>query len=222
MRIMVINPNSDPVMTADIDKAARAYAKDRFEAVTVATDGAPRFIDYYEDDMEAAPGMVRIIRENEKNTDAFIVACHCDPNLALMRQITDRPVLGIGEVSMKLATMLGGKFSVIVTSEHSLAQKQLLVHTYGLDANLASIRIRDPKITDEKAAYLDAARKAINEDYAEVIVLGCAGLCTLADDMTRILGIPVIDGVTAALAAAEGIVNAGYMTSKARLYRGRE
>lgn len=221
MKIIVINPNSDPAMTADIDKASRDFAGDRFEAVTYATEGAPQFIDYYEDEFEAAPGMIRIVRGHPE-ADAFVVACHCDPCVDLLRTVTDKPVIGIGEASLRTAVMLGGKFSVIVTEDHSLARKEKLVHEYGLDPWCASIRIRDNSIPDEEEAYYDAGLKAVREDYAEVIVLGCAGLCTLADNLSRRLGVPVLDGVVCALGMAEGMVHAGYHTSKIRLYRERK
>ena len=221
MKIVVINPNSDPVMTANIREAAERFADGRMEVETVLTEGAPKFIDYYEDEFEAAPGMIRIVRSHPE-ADAFIVACHCDPALELLRTVTEKPVIGIGEASFRTAVMLGGKFSVIITEDHSYARKCKLIHEYGMDQYCSSVRIRDSRITDEKEAYLKAAQQAIEEDYAEVIILGCAGLCSLTDYLQAHLSVPVIDGVVAALGMAEGMVHAGYRTSKVRLYADRK
>lgn len=222
MRIVVINPNSSEEMTHNIAQAAQNYVGDRFEIITLLTEGAPEFIDYFQDAAEAAPGMIKIVKEYEDTTDAFVVACHCDPNVELLRQITKKPVIGIGEASMRLAPMLGARFSVISTADHSVTEKEELVHKYGLDHYCASVRVRDENNENELEAYLDAAKAAIKEDFAEVIVLGCAGLCTLAADMTKELHVPVLDGIVCGIIVAEGMANAGLQTSKIRLYAERQ
>lgn len=221
MKIVIINPNSSCEMTAAIQKAALQYVDGRYEAVTFATEGAPEFIDYFEDYAAALPGMIRIIKENEDTADAFIIACHCDPNLHILRQISRKPVIGIGEASMHMAPMLGGRFAVLSTDKHSVTHKEDLIHEYGLDHFCASVKVTDPAIGDETEAYIDAARRAIEEDYAEVIVLGCAGLCELTENLKRVLGVPVLDGVICGLIMAEGMVRAGLTTSKVRLYENR-
>ena len=140
MKIMIINPNSSDEMTAAIQNVAQIYAAGDFEVVTVSTPGAPEYIDYYSDQAIAAPGMMKIVKDNEAEYDAFIVACHCDPNLDLLKQITTKPVVGIGEASMKLATMLGHSFSVVSAGKHSIPNKKALIHKYGLDNDCASVR----------------------------------------------------------------------------------
>ena len=85
MRILIINPNRDLEMTAAIQRSADNFANGEFDVVCKPTPGAPKFIETYEDQIKAAPGMVQLIRENEDEFDAFIVACHCDPNLDAMK-----------------------------------------------------------------------------------------------------------------------------------------
>ena len=218
MKIVMINPNSSKEMTAAIQAAAEKFAEGRFAVQTLATEGAPAFIDYFEDHAQALPGMIRIIRDYEAEADAFIIACHCDPNLKIMKQITNKPVIGIGEASMYMAAMLGGRFTVLSTDPHSVPHKQDLIHEYGLDHFCASVRVTDPAIQDQTLAYIDAGRKALQEDYAEVIVLGCAGMCELTDALTQALQMPVLDGIICALIQAEGLVHARLSTSKVRLY----
>jgi len=220
MRILIINPNSDPDMTRTIEAAGRAFAAGRFEVDCRATPGAPRFIETYEDQALAAPGMSRLIRENEEDFDAFVVACHCDPNLDLMKEISRKPVVGIGEASMKTATMLGHRFSVISTAAHSVPNKEALIEKYHLQDDLASVR--SPGEADADAELEDkfyrTAKAAVDEDGAEVIVLGCAGLAGLDKRLQERLGVPVLDGVVCALIIASGLVTYGVSTSKARRY----
>lgn len=221
MKIIIINPNSSQKMTDAIQEVAEYYVGGRYEVVTFLTEGAPEFIDYFEDNAQALSGMIQIIKENEDTADAFVIACHCDPNLAVLRQISRKPVIGIGEASMHMATMLGGRFTVLSTDKHSVTHKKDLIHEYGLDHFCSSVRVTDPSISDELEAYIDAGKKALEEDYAEVIVLGCAGLCELTQKLTEALKVPVLDGVVCGLIQAEGMVRAGLTTSKVRLYANR-
>jgi Asp/Glu/hydantoin racemase len=81
MKILTINPNSDPEMTDIIERSAAAYAGDEFQVVCKLTPGAPLFIETNEDILQAAPGMMSLLKESEAEFDAFVVACHDDPNL---------------------------------------------------------------------------------------------------------------------------------------------
>jgi len=220
MKILIINPNSDEEMTQAIQKGADGYTQGEFEAVCASTPGGPTYIETYEDMALAAPGMMQLVRENEAEYDAFIIACHCDPNIELMKEITEKPVVGIGESSMKLASMLGHRFSVVSLGTHSIPNKEAVVRKYHLEGSLASVRAGDDDSCgyNEEAKLTEIAKMAIDEDMAEVIVLGCAGMAGLDKSMQAKLGVPVIDGVVSALIIASGLVRHGLSTSKIRRY----
>jgi len=220
MRILIINPNSDPGMTAAIQRSADNFVNGEFDVVCKLTPGAPEFIETYEDQIKAAPGMAQLIRENEERFDAFVVACHCDPNLDAMKEITRKPVVGIGEASMKIASMLGHRFSVVSTAKHSIPNKEALIRKYHLEGLLASVRApRDEMATaSDEEKYLQAAQSALEEDMAEVIVLGCAGMAGLDKRLEKELGAPVLDGVVCALIIAAGLIKYRVSTSKIRRY----
>jgi len=220
MKILIVNPNSDQEMTDLIQKSAKAFAKDEYDVTCFPTPGAPKFIETYEDQVNAASGMIQIIKENEAAYDAFIVACHCDPNLDVIKEISNKPVVGIGEASMKIASMLGHKFSVITTSPHSIPMKEAQIRKYHLEDYLASVRAPSDQLADadEDTKYLETARTAIKEDMAEVIVLGCAGLSGMDKHIQKALNVPVLDGVICALIFAAGFVRYEISTSKACRY----
>jgi len=220
MKILIINPNSDPKMTEAIAKTAREFAQDEYEVLCLPTPGAPEFIETYEDSSQSAPGMIRLLKENEKIYDGFIVACHSDPNLDVMKEITVKPVVGIGEASMKIASMLGHKFSVISDTIHSIPNKEDLARKYHLDKVLASVRapLEKNEPDSEKTIYTEVARKAIEKDAAEVIVLGCAGLTGMDKPLQAAVGIPVLDGIICALIIVSGLIRYGVSTSKLRKY----
>jgi allantoin racemase len=220
MRILIINPNSDPEMTATIQKSAEDYAGAEFEVVCELTPGAPLFIETYEDVLKAAPGMVQLLRDNEREFDAFVIACHDDPNLEAMKELTSKPVVGIGEASIKIATMLGHRFSVITTMKHSIPNKEAQVNKLHLNDLLASVKAPPAEMADasDEEKYLRAAQLALDEDMAEVIVLGCAGMSGLDKRLAGKIGAPVLDGVVCALIIATGLVRYGVSTSKVRRY----
>ncbi len=221
MRILIINPNSDQHMTQAILSSATEFSGGDFEVNCLATPGAPEFIDTYQDAATALPGMLDLLKQHEADYDAFIIACHCDPNLDLMKEITSKPMVGIGEASMKLATMLGHRFSVISTDARSVPNKEALIRSYHLQDLLASVKFPSTalKAKSDEEKYLLTAQAAIEEDMAEVIVLGCAGMTGLDKRLQQRLEIPVLDGVVCALMIATGLVKYQVSTSKIRRYR---
>jgi allantoin racemase len=184
------------------------------------TPGAPSFIETYEDAIKAAPGMIQLVRENEDKYDAFIIACHSDPHLDTMKEITKKPVVSIGEASMKMASMLGHSFSVISDNTHSIPNKESLARQYYLQDALASVRAPEDGMSglSDEEKYLQTGQLAIQEDGAEVLVLGCAAMTGLDKPLQKKLGVPVLDGAVCALIIASGLVRYGVSISKIRRY----
>lgn len=207
-------------MTEAIQNTANRYAAGDFEIICKSTLNAPFFIETFEDEIKTAPGMIDLIRKNENNVDAFVIACHDDPILDVLKEITSKVVIGIGEASMKIASMLGHKFSVISTSKHGIPIKEDQIRKYSLYNNIASIRAPSDDFIElsEEEKYLETAKLAIEEDQAEVIVLGCAGMTGLDKNLQEKLGVPVLDGIVCALIIASGLVKYGVSTSKIRKY----
>jgi allantoin racemase len=216
MRVLLINPNSDAGMTAAIQDSAETFASGAFEVVTLPVPEAPRFLETYEDEIRCGPGVMRILRENEEAFDAFVIACHSDSHLDAARELTTKPVIGIGEASMKLASFLGHNFSVVTTHQHSVPGKLLQIRAYHLQDLLVSIRA--PEEGEEGWAndslFMELSRRAVKEDGAEVIVLGCAGLSGMDRKIREALNVPVLDGVACALIMASGFARYGVGTSK--------
>ncbi len=217
-KILIINPNSDMDMTAKIDKNAKAFMGESVEITTLCTPGAMQFISTYEDHAKSLTGMVQIIEENKDKYDAFVVACHADPHLDLIKELVPyKPVVGIAEASMKMATMLGHSFSVISPAARSVPNKFALIDKYNLRRDCASIRVAEGSVSEE--SLMDAARKAVLEDHAEVLVLGCAGFVGLDKKIESELHVPVLDGVICALIIAAGLVSYGVGISKICRYK---
>lgn len=229
MRIKVINPNTTQEMTDNIGRVADRYTQEDTEIVAVSPEKGPISIESYYDDYLAVPGLLEEIMKDRDEFDAFVNACWGDPGLDACREVTDRPVVGIAEGSMYVANMLGANFSVatiLPRAEDFIAEA---VRKTGLEGKCVSVRCTDLTVVETEStreaatqALLEASRLAIEEDGAEVICLGCAGMGGLDGALEEALPVPVIDSVGAAAVLAEGLVQLGKTTSKIRTYKSPE
>ncbi len=220
MKILIINPNSDAEMTAAIQGSADTFSRGAFDVTTVSTPGAPLFIESHASEVQCGPGMLQLMEENEEDYDAFVVACHSDVNIEVIRESTRKPVIGIGEASMKLASFLGRTFSVVTTHRHSVPGKLEQVRKLHLQNQLASVRPPEPgdEGLEGVELFMELSRRARDQDGAEVIVLGCAGLAGMDRTIREALDLPVLDGVVCALILATGFTRYGVGTSKVLYY----
>ena len=220
MRLHVINPNTTTSMTQAIEAAARKVAS----GSTVVTASNPGFgpvsIEGYFDEVFSIPGLIAEMTKMP-DADAFVIACFDDTGLDAARCVTEAPVIGIGEAAFHMASLVAGKFSVVTTLSRSVPAIEHNLHRYGLAARCARVRASDIPVlelenpaSDARARISAEIERAIAEDHAEAIVLGCAGMADLAASLTRQHGVPVVDGVAAAVKLAEGLVGLGLKTSK--------
>jgi allantoin racemase len=224
MRIQVINPNTTVPMTAKIGLAAKAAASQGVEIRTVNPEFGPPSIEGYFDEAFAAPGLLAEIGK-AAGADAFVIACFDDTGLEAARSATEAPVVGIGEAAFHMASLIAEKFSVITTLARSVAPIEHNLAKYGLMARCARVRASNVRVLDLEDKGSDARRtieseieRALAEDGAEAIVLGCAGMTDLARDLSRKAGVPVLDGVACAVSLAESLVRVGLRTSKRNTY----
>lgn len=188
--------------------------------------GTPVSIEGGADEALSVPGMLSEIRKGEaQGVDAYVIACFDDPGLHAAREIARGPVIGICQAAVQVAMTISRRFSVITTLPRSIPIIEDLVATYGAAHHCRNVRAIDLPVLGleedpEKSERLLTIEinKARQEDRAEAIVLGCAGMSALCERLSAATGIPVIDGVTAAVKFAEALVGAGYATSKVNSY----
>ncbi len=226
MRILLINPNTSASFTARIAAVAQQYALPTTQVVALNPTAGPRSIESIYDEVLSAPPTLAVLLQELPNFDAFVIACYSDhPAIYAAREITPKPVLGIAEASMLLACMVGRTFSVVTTNAEWEPLLWDAVRHYGLADRCASVRSTGLAVlaleqseANTRALILAAARRALEEDGAEVICLGCAGMAGLDKELEAELHVPVIDGVAGALKLLEGLVGYGLTTSKRRTY----
>lgn len=161
--------------------------------------------------------------------DGYVIACYGDPGLYAARELASAPVVGIGETSMLMACMLGYKFSIITILDRFIAPVEEMVKRYGLSERCASIRVINTPVLDIEGGgemtmslMVEEGARAVKEDRAEVLLLGCAGMAGLEEMMEERLGVPVIDGIVSAIKFLEALYDYGKKTRKALTFRSPE
>jgi len=220
MRLLVINPNTTASMTEKIGIAARRAATPGTEIVATNPPQGPVSIEGYYDEALAVPGILQTMRTTP-DFDAVIIACFDDTGIDAARCLTDVPVIGIGEAAYHFASMLSNKFSVVTTLARSVPALEHNLHRYGLAARCARVRSSEVAVLELERPGSEACDRisaeigrAVAEDRAEAIVLGCAGMADLADRLSAEHGLPVLDGVSCAVRLAEAMVGLGLRTSR--------
>ncbi|MFN6986850.1 MAG: aspartate/glutamate racemase family protein, partial [Rhizobium oryzihabitans] len=218
MHIRLINPNSTASMTAQaLDSAMRVKQAHTTISATNPLD-TPVSIEGGADEALAVPGMLEEIRKGERlGVDAYVIACFDDPGLHAAREVARGPVIGICQAGIQVAMTISRRFSIITTLPRSIPIIEDLVDNYGAQRHCRRVRAinlpvlgleEDPHAAEAMLIReIEAAKK---EDAAEAIILGCAGMSALCDRLREATGVPVIDGVTAAVKLAEALVGAGY------------
>lgn len=215
MKIAVLNPNSSAEVTASMAGCLaplRAVTGHEIELHTLL--GAPAGIETDEDVALVAPQVVDFIRDTE--ADAYVIACFSDPGVAAARLATTKPVFGIAESAYCGSLVLGKSFGVISLGPSSVARHKRAIDALGLAGRLAgdrSIGMTVAQAHDRQSARSvieRTARALLDEDGAEVLILGCAGMGEQRPGLQADFGCIVVDPVQAAVADAIRALDLNY------------
>ena len=180
----------------------------------------------YEEYLSIPPTAVLLHQIEEEGYDAGIIGCFGDPGLDGLREISDMLVVGPAAASVALATTLGHRFSIVTVTASIVPALRRLVWEAGALEALASVRYIETSVlavNQEPGSalerMLEQGRAAVEQDGADALVLGCMsmGFLDVAEQMTRELGVPVINPSKASLKIAEATVAMG-LTHSRRAY----
>ncbi|SOY68209.1 aspartate/glutamate racemase family protein [Cupriavidus taiwanensis] len=222
MKLKIINPNTTASMTGKIGQCARAVADPGTRISAVSPRMGPASIESHYDEALSVPGILdEILAGEQEGVDGYVIACFGDPGLYAAREVARGPVIGIAEAAMHMASMVGSSFSVVTTLARTCNIAWHLAERYGMKRFCSNVRACDLPVlelerpgSDARRIITEACRRALVEDRSECIVLGCAGMTDLCDEIADAIGAPVIDGVTCAVKLAEAMVSVRLATSK--------
>lgn len=208
--IRIINPNSNTAVTEAMSQALEPLRRaegPRLDCVTL-TDG-PFGIESEADSITVAP-MLADYMKADNEAAAFVIACYSDPGIHLCRETTERPVLGIAECAISTALARGGQFGVIAILENSVGRhirhmRERLLHPRCAGDRPLGLSVADVEGgVDTFGRMLEVGRKLRDEDGADVLIMGCAGMARHRAPLEKELGVPVIDPTQAAASIAIG------------------
>lgn len=222
MRLLVINPNTSTSMTDLVVQVMQGALPPGVEFTPATARFGARYIGSRAASAIASHAAIELLSENVEGHDAVILACFGDPALSAMKELSPVPVIGLAEASCHLATTLGQRFSIVTGGARWKTILEEFVAGIGLESRLAGVRTIRPtgadvakapeKALDELAA---ACRACIEEDGAEVVILGGAGLAGLAERIADAVPVPVLCSVAAGAVMAHAVASLAVRKAKA-------
>ena len=209
-------------MTDTVIRSAAKSARPDTELIALTAARGVASIESHVDEVWGALSVLREIERCEELTqppDAYVIACFGDTGVPAAREAARGPVVGMTESALMTATLLAHRFAIITMPPRTVAQSDAVIRNLGLGFRCTVRSVDEPvaQIENGSAHLLDAfvaeGRLAV-ADHAEALVLGCAGLADLVEPLQEALGVPVIEGVAAGLAIAEGLVAQRLSTSR--------
>ena len=215
-QILVINPNSNETVTEVMAKELQSFNfSDGPEIVCVSLTQGPFGIES-QADIEFVKLPLRNMVYERKDIEAFVIACYSDPGLQVCREATDRPVFGIQECAVLAAMAQGDRFGVIALQELSIRRHLIYLRQMGVMGRFAKERAVNLSVEEcaSGAKTFDklctVAQQLRDEDKADTVILGCAGMASHRSSLESRIGIPVIDPVEAAVSMAMHTVISKY------------
>ncbi len=207
--LIIINPNSSQTVTDGIDHAIdplRSFGTP-IRCLTLSA-GPPGIESQREADLTIGPMLD--LAAAQKDAAGFVIACFGDPGLHALRDQTDLPVVGIQEAAVMTALTLGQRFGVIAILPPSIPRHLRAFGAMGVLDRLAGDRALGLGVAElaDASKSLDAmiatGKRLRDDDGANVLIMGCAGMARYRDPLQKATGLPVVEPTQAAAAMALG------------------
>ena len=220
MKLLLVNPNTTVSMTDKMRDAACAVASPGTDIVALTARYGPESIEGYYDEVFSIPAMLDAVKAHP-DASGVVVGCFDDTGVDAARCVTSVPVIGICQAAMQVASIVSGSFTVVTTLSRSVPALEHLARRYGYSdlcrrvraSEIPVLALEDPD-SGARDQLRSEVRRALDEDGCESIVLGCAGMVDMARSLSEEVGVPGVEGVTAAVKIVEGLAALGILTSK--------
>jgi len=209
--MLAINPNSNEAVTQGMRECLAPLqlpGKVEIECMTLA-EGPFGIESMFDSESVVLP--LRDVVLARVDADAYVIACYSDPGLALCRDTTLKPVFGIQESGLFSALQRGSRVGVVALGPQSIKRHLPYIRSLGLQDRLAAERPLNLSVaeSEEASAYprIEAvARTLVEQDMADTLLMGCAGLARHCEKLQDALGVPVTEPTQAAVTQALGAV----------------
>ena len=227
MRILWIDPIGTDMFSGDmLDILNSAKRAETTVDVVALPKDRPKHLEYHAYEGLVVGDITRITYEAGKEYDAVVIGCFYDVGLREAREVSGKAIVTAPcQSATAIASNLGNTFSVLVGRRKWIPKMKENVHLYGHGHKMVSMLPLGLGVHDFQTDHdltcdrlLSVGRKAVEEDGAEVLILGCTAEYGFNRQMQDELGVPVIDAVTAPFKYAEFLaelaVNFGWHPSR--------
>lgn len=227
-KLLIINPNSSEEMTRDIRNTV-AYAVDSEWSIDVVRmAGSPHVLESFSDYTLAGAQVITYLSQLQEqgpfHYDGVLLACMGDPCLYAVKEVCPVPLVGIAEAGISTALLAGYKFSILASSEKAKPMMESMVMTYGLTDRMASVEtfalpigafMKDPEVL--RSSIRNTVGSAV-ANGADVLLLGCAGMTMLSQELDTLADILIIDPIKAGVEQLKAMLRGGFSVSHVGLY----
>ena len=176
----------------------------------------PRHLRYHAYEALVMADIATAVWQHADEYDAFVIGCFYDLALREAREVSGKAIVTAPcQSSIAIASHLGNTFSVLTGASKAIPKMRENIRAYGYEHRLASMRPLNMGVLEfqtqaERAmeAMRREGRKAVEEDGAEVIVLGCSAEIGFHQTLQAELDVPVIDAALAPFKYAEFLAEA--------------
>ena len=211
VRILYISPSGGSAyaggMAAMIDRARSPGTIVDYVSVP---DDRPSHLEYHSYEANVVRDLVHIAHAWNERYDAIVTGGYYDIALREMREVScNAVVIGPCQATTAIASVLGNTFSVLVGRRKWIDRMRANVRYYGHRDRMVSMRAVELSVHDFQARgdaadrLLTVGRRCVEEDGAEVLILGCTVEYGFSDRMQQELRVPVIEAIPAAIRYAE-------------------
>ncbi len=226
MKIKIINPDVNEAISKIMVNRAMKYVSQGTEVYCNSPSFGVHSVDnMFTWNISSVSVIEELLKSEKEGFDAYVVGCFWNPGVLAAREVTEKPVVGIGQASLLYAPLLGERASIICVGDTNLHIYKDDVIRYGMQERIVSFRSANIASEDsftrpEETAKIiaEAAMLAVEEDKADVILLGCGVMSEFSEMVSDMTGVPVINPIGAGVKMAESLAQMGLKNSKRYSY----
>jgi allantoin racemase len=199
--------------------AASEVLPDGAEVRALTARRGPSSIETAAEQVTAAAEVVELVGRT-RGVDAYLIACFGDPALDAARELTDAPVVGIGEAAYRAVLMVARRFAVITTLARGVPDLESGMERLGVRHGCVGVLPLGIPVAEQGAefgatneAIVAVGERAVRELGAEALVLACGGMADVEAAVRERVGVPATNGVGFGALLAYALWQAGLRTS---------
>jgi allantoin racemase len=218
-RLALINPNTNEQHTREMAAIAASVLPESAEVLALTAPTGPSSIETSSEEVVAAAEVLGLVR-GSGDVDAYLISCFGDPAVEAARELTDAPVVGIGEAAYRAAVLVARRFAVITTLARGIPELENGMERMGVRTKCVGVlplgipvSEQGEEFGDTTEATVSAGRRAVDELGAEALVLACGGMAQIEAVVRDRVGVPATNGVGFGALLAHALWRAGLQTS---------